>query len=89
LVTRFWYTRPVHPATIVVTGTTRDGTFLIENGKVTRPIRNLRFTQSYVVALNNVQAISRESRLVRSMFSFNRVPWLKIGSWDFTGVTQH
>ena len=62
-VSRFWYTRPVHPLKVIVTGMTRDGTFLIEKGKITAPIKNLRFTQSYLDALNQVEMISRETRL--------------------------
>ncbi len=51
-VTRFHYTRPVHPLKVVITGMTRDGTFLIENGEIAYPVKNLRFTQSYLEALN-------------------------------------
>ena len=89
LVTRFWYTRTVHPLTVEVTGMTRDGTFLIENGEVTRPVRNLRFTQSYVDALNHVHGIGRETRLVRTAWSVNRVPALRIGAWLFNGATEY
>ena len=51
LVTRFHYTNPVHPKLAIVTGMTRDGTFLVEGGKIVGPVRNLRFTQSYLDAL--------------------------------------
>ena len=51
LVTRFHYTNPVHPKLAIVTGMTRDGTFLVEGGKIVGPVRNLRFTQSYLEAL--------------------------------------
>src|SRR5437870_6291479 len=47
-ITRFWYTRTVHPRDAVVTGMTRDGTFVIRNGEIAHPIKSLRFTQSYV-----------------------------------------
>jgi len=89
LVTRFWYTRTVHPLAVEVTGMTRDGTFLIENGEVTRPVRNLRFTQSYVDALNHVHGIGRETRLVRTAWSVNRVPPVRIGVWLFNGATEY
>ena len=56
-VSRFWYTRTVHPLNVVVTGMTRDGTFLIEDGKIVGPVRDLRFTQGYVDALNHVDAV--------------------------------
>lgn len=88
-VTRFWYTRTVHPLTVHVTGMTRDGTFLIEHGEITRPIKNLRFTQSYLEALNQVELIGRESKLEGAEFFRNRVPALKIGKWNFTGVTEY
>lgn len=87
-VSRFWYTRPVHPLNVVLTGMTRDGTFLIEDGRITRPVRNLRFTQSYVEALNNVDMIGQETRLLPSLFGCCRVPALKIGRWEFTGATE-
>ena len=52
----FWYVRDVHPLRTVITGMTREGTFLIENGRITRPVKDLRFTQSIVEALANVAA---------------------------------
>ena len=85
LINRFWYTRVVHPLTMHMTGTTRDGTFLIEDGEITSAVRNLRFTESYLAALNQVEMISAETKLVRDFFSVNRVPALKIQSWHFTG----
>jgi predicted Zn-dependent protease len=87
-VTRFWYTRPVHPLNVIVTGMTRDGTFLVEDGKVKHPVRNLRFTQGYVEALNKVQAISRERTLQPGLVGQTLVPALKLGKWEFTGQTD-
>ncbi|MEN9509322.1 MAG: hypothetical protein RLZZ621_1885, partial [Gemmatimonadota bacterium] len=63
LVTRFWYIRPVDARTILYTGLTRDGTFLIENGKVTRPIKNFRFNESPIFFLNNLQAMGTTMRI--------------------------
>lgn len=63
LVTRFWYIRAVDPRTILYTGLTRDGTFLIENGKVTRPIKNFRFNESPIFFLNNLQAMGPTIRI--------------------------
>ena len=63
LVTRFWYIRGVDPRTILYTGLTRDGTFLIENGKVTRPIKNFRFNESPIFFLNNLEAIGPTIRI--------------------------
>jgi predicted Zn-dependent protease len=87
-VSRFWYTRPVHPLKVIVTGMTRDGTFLIEKGKITAPIKNLRFTHGYVDALNNIDMIGRETKLLPAIAGVNRVPALKVRSWNFSGVTE-
>ncbi len=89
-VTRFWYTRPVHPMKVLVTGMTRDGTFLIENGEVTLPLKNLRFTTSYLDAFNHVRAISRETRLFYNDWGgASRVaPAMVVDGFRFTGATQ-
>jgi len=90
LVTRFWYTRPVHPKLAIITGMTRDGTFLIEKGEVAYPVKNLRFTQSYLDALASVEMVGRTTKLVRSDFELNgnHVPALKLGEFEFTGATE-
>ncbi len=88
LVTRFHYTRPVHPKLVIVTGMTRDGTFLIEKGEVAYPIKNLRFTQSYLEALANVELVSRETRLQQNWFGGTRAPALKLTEFEFTGATE-
>ena len=88
-VSRFWYTRPVHPLNVVVTGMTRDGTFLIEDGKITSPVKNLRFTQSYLEAMNSVEAIGKDSMLHQAIAGVSRVPALKIAGWTFTGVSEY
>lgn len=64
LVTRFWYIRQLDPQTIMITGLTRDGLFLIEKGKVTRPLKNMRWNDSPVVALNNIDGMTRAERVV-------------------------
>jgi predicted Zn-dependent protease len=63
LVTRFWYIRSVDPRTLVNTGLTRDGTFLIENGKVTHPVKNFRFNESPIFFLNNLESIGPVVRI--------------------------
>ena len=87
-VTRFWYTRTVHPREAVMTGMTRDGTFLIERGELTRPVRNLRFTQSYVEALAGAEAVGREARRVWSDPGVLSAPALKLAAFHFTGTTE-
>jgi predicted Zn-dependent protease len=89
LVTRFHYTNPVHPKLAIVTGMTRDGTFLIEGGRIVGPVRNLRFTQSYLDALAATSAVSRERRTHRGDFGGVLVPAVRIDSWTFTGATEH
>ncbi len=84
LVTRFWYVRPVHPLQTTITGMTRDGTFLIENGRVVRPVRDLRFTQSIVEALADVRSIGSERFASRGYFGATLAPWLHLGGFTFS-----
>ena len=87
LVTRFHYTNPVHSKRVVITGMTRDGTFLVEQGRIVGPVRNLRFTMSYLDALANVEAISRERRCLRGFMGGTVVPAVRLSSFSFTGAT--
>jgi PmbA protein len=88
-VTRFHYVNIVHAKKGILTGMTKDGTFLIEGGKVVRPIRNLRFTQSIPEAFSRIQAVGRETRLVAAEYSgiIARAPALLIDRFAFTGAT--
>jgi predicted Zn-dependent protease len=89
LVTRFHYTNPVHPKLAIVTGMTRDGTFLVEDGRIVGPVRNLRFTQSYLDALARTVAVGSERRTLRGFLGGVVVPAIRIDSWTFTGATEH
>lgn len=94
LVTRFWYTRWVHPLRTLVTGMTRDGTFLVENGEIVYPVKNFRFTQSYHEALAGIVAMERELKLQElDLWDFSaghlRVPALHLAKFAFTGTTQY
>ena len=89
LVTRFHYTNPVHPKLAIVTGMTRDGTFLVESGRIVGPVRNLRFTQSYLAALAGTVAVGRDRRTVKGDFGGVLVPSVRIDGWTFTGATEH
>jgi predicted Zn-dependent protease len=62
LITRFWYIREVDPQTVLLTGLTRDGVFLIENGAITKPVCNFRFNESPVAMLNKVVAMGPSVR---------------------------
>jgi len=88
LVTRFHYTNVVHPKLAIITGMTRDGTFLVEGGRIVGPVRNLRYTQSYLDALAGVSAVSRERKTIRGFLGAAVVPALRIDAWTFTGVTE-
>lgn len=89
LVTDHWYTRVLDPRTLVMTGLTRNGIWLIENGQIVRPVRNLRFTQSYPEALGPgaVLGIGRQGVRLASRYedSSTVVPALRLASWNFTG----
>ena len=93
-VTRFHYTNVVEPMKAVITGMTRDGTFLIEEGEIKRPIKNLRFTESILEALSRVTALSKDRRICSEGTVYSRrfvtatvVPALKIDGFNFSGVS--
>ncbi|MFN2564141.1 MAG: TldD/PmbA family protein [Gemmatimonadaceae bacterium] len=89
LVTRFWYIRPVDPRTLLFTGLTRDGTFLIEDGKIARSVRNLRFNESPLFMLNNVEMVGRPVRIAGTESGGNVVlPALKVREFNFTSVSE-
>ncbi|HET6480484.1 MAG TPA: metallopeptidase TldD-related protein [Actinoplanes sp.] len=89
LITDLWYTRVLDQKTLVITGLTRNGVWLVENGEVTAPVGNLRFTQSYPQALaaGMVLGIGSESVLLPDRWSGTRyaAPALHLASWNLTG----
>jgi PmbA protein len=89
LVTRFHYTNPVHPKLAIVTGMTRDGTFLVEGGRIVGPVRNLRYTQSYLDALRGTVAVGSERRTLKGFLGGVAVPAVRVENWTFTGTTEH
>jgi predicted Zn-dependent protease len=93
-VTRFHYTNVVEPMKAVITGMTRDGTFLIEGGEMTRPVKNLRFTESILKALSHVSAISKDRKICSEGTVYSRrfvtgtvAPAIKIDGFNFSGVS--
>ncbi|HEV3333631.1 MAG TPA: TldD/PmbA family protein [Bryobacteraceae bacterium] len=88
LVTRFWYIREVDPYQKIFTGMTRDGTFLIEGGEVTRGVRNFRFNQSLMELLSNVEALSTPVRASGEESVDMVVPAMKVQGFNFTEVTR-
>jgi predicted Zn-dependent protease len=89
LVTRLWYLREVDPRTIAYTGLTRDGTFLIENGKISKAIRNFRFNDSPLFMLNNVDTLGKTERLAGTEAGGDVVmPSLKVNDFNFTSLSE-
>jgi predicted Zn-dependent protease len=88
LVTRLWYIREVDPYEKIVTGMTRDGTFLVENGKIRCGLRNFRFNQSLISMLSNVEAMSVPVRSSGEESFDMVVPAMKVNAFNFTEVTR-
>jgi predicted Zn-dependent protease len=89
LVTRLWYLREVDPRTILYTGLTRDGTFLVENGRITKSLRNFRFNESPLFMLNNVEGIGRTERVAGTEGGGDVVmPSLKVRDFNFTSLSE-
>lgn len=82
LVTRFWYNRMLEPQSLTLTGLTRDGVFLVEEGKITGPVTNFRYNESPITVLKNVDAMTRETVRVPGVGGIWHVPALRTN--DFT-----
>jgi len=85
LITRFHYTNILDPLKTVLTGMTRDGTFLVENGTVVGPVKNLRYTENVLEALGRIDGASRRLTLTKSNCV---VPAVRIRQVQFTGATE-
>jgi predicted Zn-dependent protease len=88
LVTRFWYIRVVNPQTMQVTGLTRDGVFLIEQGKVTSPVMNFRFNQSPVEMLKNTVAMGSPVRVRGGEGQGMIAPAIVVKDFSFTSISD-
>jgi PmbA protein len=88
LVTRLWYIREVDPFQKILTGMTRDGTFLVENGRVTGGIRNFRFNQSIIELLSNVESLGPGVRSAGEESFEMVVPAMKVRNFHFSEVTK-
>jgi predicted Zn-dependent protease len=93
LVSRFWYIRMVDPRTLLLTGLTRDGIWLVEEGRIQYPVRNLRFNQSVteMLAPGNVMGVSRPERLSTSEgegTGAGLMPALHLKEFHFTSVSE-
>ncbi|MCZ6598564.1 MAG: TldD/PmbA family protein [Planctomycetota bacterium] len=89
LVTQFHYTNMIEPRDLTLTGMTRNGTFLIENGEVKGAVKNLRFTETLVKALSSVSGVGREREIAGALFDGEIVaPALRIDGFRFTSTTD-
>jgi predicted Zn-dependent protease len=89
LVTRFWYLRPVDPRTALYTGLTRDGTFLIEHGEISHPVKNFRFNDSPIFLLNNVESVGPSVRLAGTESGGDiGMPTIKAHDFNFTSLSD-
>lgn len=84
-ITRFHYTNPIEPTKAILTGLTRDGTFLIEKGEITKPVMNLRYTDSMLSALKVIPMIGKKLEIVEEVIA----PAMKLEKLRFTGITQY
>lgn len=84
-ITSFHYTNPAEPTKAVLTGLTRDGTFLIEKGEITKPVMNLRYTDSMLSALKEIPMIGKKSETIDTTIT----PAVKLAKLRFTGATQY
>ncbi len=95
-ISRFHYTNVINPSEFIITGMTRDGTFLIEKGKITKPLKNLRFTDSFLRALSDEEIeISRERKLISEATSYDfrfsvglYTPYMMLPKLRFTSGTE-
>jgi predicted Zn-dependent protease len=89
-VTRFHYTNVVHPVSTSITGMTRDGTFLIEDGRIVGGVRNLRFTQSCLDALSGCEAVGSDVELATDLFyGASLAPAVRLSGFTFTSTTAY
>jgi len=91
LVTRLHYCNILDPMKLTITGMTRDGLFLVEKGKVARGVKNMRFTESILSILSNVEALSRQLYKTETFWGGGGtvVPAMKVNGWHFTSKTEN
>jgi len=88
LITHFWYLNFLNPMMTMVTGTTRDGTFLIENGTITSAVRNMRTNQSILKAFSNIEMISEDRILYPQYGVLMKIPAMKINEFDLAAEEE-
>ena len=88
LITRLWYIRMLQPQTLQLTGLTRDGVYLVENGKVTDPVTNFRWNESPVRVLQNTKKLSRPSRNQGNETGSSIVPAIVVAEFNLASVSD-
>ncbi|MCC6993265.1 MAG: TldD/PmbA family protein [Deltaproteobacteria bacterium] len=88
LITRFWYNRWVDPQSILITGLTRDGVFLIEDGKVVAPVNNFRYNESPVKMLKNADALGKDAVRLATADGRMRVPALRTHEFNLASTSD-
>jgi predicted Zn-dependent protease len=94
LITRLHYVTVVDEKEVILSGMTRDGTWMIQNGEIKRPVKNMRFTDSMIKALSKIGAVGNQSTIKSSMrehaglLSSSTTPSIKLDSFHFTGSTE-
>lgn len=88
LVTNFWYIRPVAPTDLTLTGMTRDGTFLVENGQIVSAVKNFRFHESPLRVFNRIAAFTNPAEAITSETGKFLVPAMTLHDFNFTSVTR-
>ena len=88
LVTNFWYIRTVNPTDLTLTGMTRDGTFLVENGQIVSAVKNFRFHESPLQAFNRVEAFTNPAEAITSETGKLLVPSMRLRDFNFSSVTR-
>src|SRR5262245_2606031 len=88
LVTNFWYIRTVNPTDLTLTGMTRDGTFLVENGEIVSAVKNFRFHESPLRVFNRVVAFTSPAEAITSETGKFLVPAMTLRDFNFSSVTR-
>lgn len=88
LVTNFWYIRTVNPTDLTLTGMTRDGTFLVENGAIVSAVKNFRFHESPLQAFNRIEAFTGPAEAITSETGKLLVPGMRLRDFNFSSVTR-
>ncbi len=86
---RFHYVNVVDPSELILTGMTRDGFFLVEGGRITKALKNMRFNVSFYEVLENLKALSRETEKVEGGYTGFVAPYALVENFNFTSKTDH